>query len=213
MTTEREYQEAQEKLKEWRKLNKKYGRIHNQGKFPTKLFFGLLLGVSFLVALSQPDVPNETSFAPPESVNAIPQPPPEQKTIISSSQTFKFLNGSHFREVVGEYETLMPQGLFFVVELEITNNTNQTIYPILDYLYIVDEQDRFYSIDHYATSFFLIERGGSAAINNYAQINPGLSNKVILAFDINSDVINLRLAYQDDFNEEYYSIPLGHLSF
>jgi len=255
MTTEREYREAQQRLRRYRRTYKR------KSWFSIKVFLGLLIGVSFLVALNPSTV--ETSLEPVEdtidqmggNLNRVKdqidtnnnrvvelndqleqldsqidqlngqihqldsQLAPSQetefavsydtKTITTSSNTYQFLKASHYNNLQENRTTWTPEnnGVFFVVELEITNNTGNAGHINPENLEVIADQNVRYAYDEAMTNLYVASYNPRLSLPN--SVAPGSKKKVALVYNIDRSSKNIELAY---FNgDRYYSVPLGHL--
>lgn len=95
------------------------------------------------------------------------------------------ITGFSKTEIIGEYlyDNLLGEkadGIFLIIDVEITNNGNSAKYLSDSFIKLIDEQNREFSATSSAAIY--LKPQGSALI--FEQINPGITKKGKVVFDV-----------------------------
>ena len=96
-------------------------------------------------------------------------------------------------------------GIFIILDVEVTNTGNSAQYLMDSYLKLVDDQGREFSPD--STAAFYIKPSGSALM--FEQVNPGIVKKGKIVFDVPTDlkVADIRIS-SDLISSSFYNVKL-----
>lgn len=235
MTTEREYEEYQERLKQYRKQKRQHKPTYKPNTYkqttykpkqsPVNLVLAGIGVISLLMALnnrfSSPITPYRPAQTAPAPQQEIPQSPPTLETtfavnrkiqaITTDNNTYQFIKASHYDYFDSPTTTWNPQkdSLFLVVEMEVTNRTNITSDIKPKNLRVITDQEFVYHYDPELTDVYRTYYKPTLSLPTPLSSNG--KKTIALVYNIDRTARNLEIAYYAGRN--HYSIPIGYLSF
>ncbi|MGV8169495.1 MAG: DUF4352 domain-containing protein [Candidatus Nanoarchaeia archaeon] len=114
------------------------------------------------------------------------------------------ITGSSTSEVIGgDYFNSIADGIYLILSVEVTNTGNSAQYVSGTYVKLVDEKNREFSADSGA-SFYL---GGDGIF--YDQINPGITKKGYIVYDVPEDMhVAGLLISNNELESQVYRVKL-----
>jgi hypothetical protein len=109
------------------------------------------------------------------------------------------------QDIGGSFFGEKADGIFIILDVEVTNTGNSAQYLMDSYLKLVDDQGREFSPNSAAAIYLKPE--GSALM--FEQVNPGITKKGKIVFDVPVDlkVANIRIS-SDLLSSSFYNIKL-----
>ena len=174
-----------------------------------------LFAIIGLVILANLFGGNNTSNSSSSDNGGIKATPEEAKTysigdsIQAGDFTWKITKSSTATEIgedlMGTFFGEKADGIFIILDVEVTNTGKSAQYLMDSYLKLVDDQGREFSPDSAAAIY--IKPTGSALM--FEQVNPGITKKGKIVFDVPAGlkVADIRIS-SDLISSSFYNIKL-----
>lgn len=110
----------------------------------------------------------------------------EAFTVGSGDSTVEYTvsSASSYSEIGGEFSSEEANGVFLVVQLEMTNQTGETIDVSSNHLKAVDAEDNQFDADAGASVYVESDPRIDAEGISFEQLNPGLTTSGAVVFDV-----------------------------
>lgn len=123
--------------------------------------------------------------------------------------TWKIMGASTAKEIgqdlAGTFLGETADGIFVIVDVEVSNTANSAKYLTNSYVKLIDEQGREFSPDTVAA--FYLKPEGSALI--FEQINPGITKKGKMVYDVPEGTNNFNVKItSSQLNTKVYNVKL-----
>lgn len=220
MTTEREYEEYQQRLEQYRKGKRQYKPTYkptythqttNRSKqSPVNLVLAGIGVLSIAMVLYERFSP---SIIPHTPVRSAPVPQQEiapdspqtettfavnhsARTIATDTNTYRVLTASHYDYFDSPSMRWNPEkdSLFLVVEMEVTNKTNTTSIISPEQLRVITDQEFVYHYDPELTDAYLTYYKPTLSLPT--PLSPNGEKSIALVYNIDRSARNLEIAIQ-----------------
>jgi len=111
----------------------------------------------------------------------------ESFTVGDGDQTVEYIVNSvnAYSEIGGQFTSEQASGVYAVVEMEMTNQSNETIDVSSSHLKLVNAQDQQFDASTGASIYAESDSRIQAEPISFEQLNPGLSTSGVVVFDVN----------------------------